>query len=480
MNKLVLVLLCVLCQAASDVVVLTDENFEDTIKNNSVVMVKFYAPWCGHCKNLAPEYEQAASLAKQQKLPYMIAELDATIHRITSDKQEIQGFPTIKLFINSEVVEYLGERNAEAILNFIKKNVMPVKKLKSTEEIENLKKSGGLRCIMVGDVLDTFVGVAKSEEKFEFFSAEYEDMVKVFPNVTKGCIVLLKDFDEGFAKLTKELTEVNLKEFLETEMLPTVNTISQKVFDQVFKPNTRIGVFLLRSDNDPNLKTYQTEFFKVAKSLKSRDFVFIETNGEDNWGHRARTVIGIEDQPLPLLAAALTKDSVIKYLHKGDINEKNIKDFVERVSKGRAEAYYKSEPIPSDNSGPIYTVVSKSFKKEVLDNDNDIMVKFYTPYCGHCRKLAPVYERLAEGMAINKKLKFMEVDVSKNDIEGHPITSVPVMKLFPGKNKTGVQVFSGERKENVIAEFIQKHSSYQIEIPDFLTSDCESIEIDDL
>jgi len=481
MKKLfVLALLYVLCRTASDVVVLTDENFEDTIKNNSVVMVKFHAPWCGHCKSLAPEYEKVATLAKQQNLPYIIAEVDATIHRVTSDNQEIKGFPTMRLFINSEVVEYDGERNAEAILSFIKRNVMPVRELKSVEEIENLRKSRGLMCIIVGDVLSTFIRVAKTEGEFEFFSAKYEDMVKVFPDVTKGCVVLLKDFDEGFSKLTKELTEVNLKEFLETEMLQTVNAMSQKIFDQVFKPNKRTGIFLIRSDTDPNLKTYQTEFLKVAKFFKSKDFVFIETNGQDNWGHKTKTALGIEEQPLPLIAAALKNDSVIKYLYKGDITEKNIKDFVEKVRERKAEVYYKSESIPINNPGPVYTVVSKNFKEEVLDNDDDIMVKFYTRHCGHCKKLVPIYEKLAEGMTINKKLKFMEVDVTKNDIKGHPVSSVPVIKFFPGKDKSNVQVFSGERKENVIAEFIKKHSSYQIELPDFLTTNCDLIEVDDL
>lgn len=60
---------------AGDVEVLTDSNFEEFIKNNKKVLVKFYAPWCGHCKKMAPEWETAATSLKG-KVP--LADVDAT------------------------------------------------------------------------------------------------------------------------------------------------------------------------------------------------------------------------------------------------------------------------------------------------------------------------------------------------------------------------------------------------------------------
>ena len=97
---------------------LTDSNFEKLVLESSELwMVEFYAPWCGHCKNLAPEWDQAA---KDLKGSVNLGMVDATQHQSLASKYGVQGYPTIKVFGANKAApeDYQGQRSAQAIVDY--------------------------------------------------------------------------------------------------------------------------------------------------------------------------------------------------------------------------------------------------------------------------------------------------------------------------------------------------------------------------
>jgi len=102
----------------SDVVVLGDATFEEKTKEGDW-LVEFYAPWCGHCKNLAPTWE---TLATQSKGKFNVAKVDCTVQAETCTGQGVKGYPTIKFFSSGKKFDYQGARTAEEFTSFVEKN----------------------------------------------------------------------------------------------------------------------------------------------------------------------------------------------------------------------------------------------------------------------------------------------------------------------------------------------------------------------
>ncbi|XP_021058392.1 protein disulfide-isomerase A6 [Mus pahari] len=103
-----------------DVVELTDDTFDkNVLDSEDVWMVEFYAPWCGHCKNLEPEWAAAATEVKEQtKGRVKLAAVDATVNQVLASRYGIKGFPTIKIFQKGESpVDYDGGRTRSDIVS---------------------------------------------------------------------------------------------------------------------------------------------------------------------------------------------------------------------------------------------------------------------------------------------------------------------------------------------------------------------------
>ena len=102
-----------------NVEILTSANFEEKVGDGSLYFIKFFAPWCGHCKKLAPTW---AELAKsfENKDDVVIASMDCTQHRPTCEAAGIQGFPTLKVYQGGEEkAKYSGARTMDALKDYV-------------------------------------------------------------------------------------------------------------------------------------------------------------------------------------------------------------------------------------------------------------------------------------------------------------------------------------------------------------------------
>jgi protein disulfide-isomerase-like protein len=115
--------------AESEVVKLSaGQEWDSFMAANEHTLVEFFAPWCGHCKALAPEYDDAAASLKEHGIK--IGAVDAEKEKELAKKFSVSGFPTLKLFHKGELLkDYEGERKADAIYHTMRNWVDPSHKI---------------------------------------------------------------------------------------------------------------------------------------------------------------------------------------------------------------------------------------------------------------------------------------------------------------------------------------------------------------
>lgn len=122
---------------------------------------------------MAPEFRELGAKFNTAGQKVRIAKVDSTVHKSFSEKYKIEGFPTLKLFINGEPIDYQGERTKNAMMDFIeKKSNQKLKIAKTREEVHDLKKKPFAVVLLIPEGHDEHMRKAmilsKDAEDYEF------------------------------------------------------------------------------------------------------------------------------------------------------------------------------------------------------------------------------------------------------------------------------------------------------------------------
>ncbi len=131
---------------------------------------------------------------------------------------------------------------------------------------------------------------------------------------------------------------------------------------------------------------------KVAKGFEGR-LNFAVCNEDDFQAEANEFGLNTYSTEKPLVAI---KSSKGKFVMTEEFTIESFEAFLKAFEAGSLEPYFKSEAVPESNDGPVKVAVAKNFQSLVTDSKKDVLIEFYAPWCGHCKKLTPIYEELGQ------------------------------------------------------------------------------------
>jgi len=447
-----------------DVLVLTDKNFDSAVSSNNLLLVEFYAPWCGHCKALEPEYASAAGKLKEESSEIKLAKVDATAQTKLAEKYEVQGFPTIKFFKGGKPVEYSGGRTADEIILWLKKKTgPPAKTLSTADDVKAFKEFTDKRQVcVIGYFKDVesaeakaYLSAADGVDDSEFGIVSDEALAKA-DDVEGNKVILYKQFDEGRNEYDGDFEAEKIQKFVKDNSLPLVTEFSDETAPKIFGGEVKHHILMFANKTADDFKEKHAAFNEAAKEFKGKVlFVYVNSEVEDNG--RIVEFFGIGKDELPTVRLInLAEEDMKKFKPESkEITVENIKTFVSSFLDGKLKPHLLSQDVPEDwDAKPVKVLVGKNFEQVAMDKSKHVFVEFYAPWCGHCKRLAPIWDELAEKFKDDKDIVIAKMDSTANEVEAVKVQSFPTLKFFP-KDSEEVIDYNGGRTLDDLTKFLK-------------------------
>ncbi|XVF20228.1 hypothetical protein REPUB_Repub11eG0179700 [Reevesia pubescens] len=446
-----------------DVVVLKEGNFSDFIEKNKFVMVEFYAPWCGHCQALAPEYAAAATELKGEGV--VLAKVDATEENELAQEYDVQGFPTVYFFVDGEHKPYPGARNKEAIVTWIKKKIGPgVYNITTVEDAERILTSESKVALgflnSLGPESEELAAASRLQDDVSFYQTVNPDVANLFhidPKVKRPALVLLKKEAEKISHFDGQFVKTAISEFVFSNKLPLVTIFTRENAPSIFESSIKKQLLLFATSNisEKVLPVFQeaANFFK-GKLI----FVYVQVDNED-FGRPVADYFGVSGDG-PKILAYTGNDDARKFVFDGDVTLDKLKAFGEDFLEDKLKPFHKSDPIPESNDDDVKVVVGNNFDEIVLDESKDVLLEIYAPWCGHCQSLEPTYNKLAKHLRGIDSLVIAKMDGTTNEHPRAKSDGFPTILFFPAGNKS-FDPITVDTDRTVVAfyKFLKKHAS---------------------
>jgi protein disulfide isomerase len=464
-----LLALLALAVRADDVLVLTASNFDETVNKADIILVEFYAPWCGHCKHLEPEYAKAATVLKKEGV--LLGKVDATVESDLATRFGVRGYPTLKVFRQGTASEYSGPREADGIVSYMRKQAAPaLSKLETEEAFAKLTESRDP--VVIGffpnskdsELEKSISSLSSSLRDDEFkFGVVHDAALAKAKGYTADTVVLYQKLDNAKFDYTGAADKQAVQNWVWDNSVPLAGEYTRENSKKYTRKHVPTVLAFIDVDFGSNLKRtnyYLNRLRKVAQGANGK-FTFAVASKKafaadlDKYGcdQSKEFCVGLDDG---------ANTGRYKYEAK-EFNVEGLQKLIADFTAGNLQPWIKSEPVPESNDGDVTVVVGKTFKDIVLNPQKDVLIELYAPWCGHCKNLEPAYKEL--GARIKKEgvktVTIAKMDATANDVSNsaYQANGYPTILFAKAGSKNSPLKYEGARDADSMFKWIKEKAT---------------------
>ncbi|XP_075574509.1 protein disulfide-isomerase A2 isoform X2 [Pelecanus crispus] len=458
------------------ILVLHEHNFARALSEHRLLLVKFYAPWCGHCQQLAPAFARAATTLRNESSPVRLGKVDATVQAALANEFGITSYPTLKLFCDgnrTHPLAYTGRMDAEGIVHWMRRRAGPsATLLQDTDTAAAFVGSQDLVVVgffkdlgseaaqvfyeVASEVVDMLFGVAEAAELFQ----EY--------GLSADTICLFKKFDEARTDfpvdLERGLDVAELTQLLRVHSLELVMEFTNETSNQIFGAKIPHHMLLFLNKSSSAQLALRDGFRAAAGAFRGKVlFVVVDVTG---YGADVLPFFGLTPTDAPTLRLVKMENNRKYRMDQDTFSGTAIHTFIQAVLDGKVKPHLLSAEPPEDwDTRPVKVLVGKTFEQVAFDETKNVFVKFYAPWCSHCQAMAAAWEELGERYKDHGDIVIAELDATANELENITINGFPTLHYFPAGPGRKMVEYKSTRDVETFSKFLENGGTLPEEPP---------------
>ncbi|XP_051637020.1 protein disulfide-isomerase A2 [Manacus candei] len=459
-----------------NVLVLHEHNFARALSEHQLLLVEFYAPWCGHCQQLAPAYTQAATELRNESSPARLGKVDAMAQTALANEFNITSYPTLKLFRNgnrTHPLPYTGLMDTRGIVRWMQRRAGPSATLLHDTDTANAFASSqdlvviGFFKDLKGQAAQAFYDVAAEMVDMPFGVAEAAELFQAY-GLSADTVCLFKKFDERQTNFPvdpeKGLDTDELTRLLRVHSLRLVTEFNSETSNQIFGAKIPHHMLLFLNKSSSEQLSLQDGFKAAAGTFRGEVlFVVVDVNG---YGADVLSFFGMTPADAPTLRLVKMENNRKYQMEQDSFSDTAIRTFIQAVLDGKVKPHLLSAEPPEDwDTRPVKVLVGKTFEQVAFDETKNVFVKFYAPWCSHCQAMAPAWEELGERYKDHEDIVIAEMDATANELDNITIHGFPTLHYFPAGPGRKMVEYKSTRDVETFSKFLENGGVLPVEPP---------------